>query len=94
MTTNYYVSEEFVDKHSSGNYCENETNKKYYDNFEEAIVDFNKRIIALEETEFDNEFWDIRLHKVERTGNSKYGDIEESLYIYYTTQDDQYIVYK
>jgi len=94
MTTNYYVSEEFVDTHNSADYGKNETNKKYYDNFEEAIVDFNKRIIALEETEFDNEFWDIRLFKVERTGSSKFGDIEESLYIYYTTQDDQYIVYK
>jgi hypothetical protein len=83
MNTEYKVSEEFVVK-GGRSHCpqQGEVNVITYNNLDQSILDFNKRIIGLKECEWDDEFWDLRLY------------VDHKLYIYYTTEDDQYIVYR
>ncbi len=80
MTTTYSVTEEFYIKNSSQVWSED--NKKIYDSLDEAILDFNHRILGLEETELDDEFWDIRLFR------------DDKCYMYYTTEDETLAIYK
>ena len=80
----FYITEEFYVKNSNNN--KGETNKKIYDSFDEAVLDFNKRIFKLEETDSDQEVWDIRLY-----GKLLY---LEDLLLYYTTEEETLAVYK
>jgi len=83
----FYITEEHILRNTKN--LEGETNEKFYDSFDEAILDFNKRIFKIEVTEnmIDGlEEWDIRL----------YGKTEnyENLLVSYHTEGEHLCVYR